>query len=230
MKRRLDQMVVVITGASAGIGRGLAEQLSAAGARLVLAARRLPRLEALNDALGGHHLCVQTDVSQPMHCQHLIDAAVRRFGRIDTLVCNAGFGVIGAAHQVDSDSMHELFATNVLGTSECIRHAVPAMLAQPHRDGYRGHVVIVSSAAARRGLPLFGAYTAMKAAQLSIAEALRVELLRGFRLWQRHPILAMAQFSAIPVFPSTHLPRPSKPHSDIFPKDLFLDIRQKFRW
>src|SRR5687767_9536752 len=94
MARRIDGMVVVITGASAGIGRAVAEDLHRRGAKLVLSARRMGKLEELNATLGGGHLCVGCDVAVTEQCRGLIERAVERFGRIDTLVCNAGFGVV----------------------------------------------------------------------------------------------------------------------------------------
>lgn len=176
MAREVRGMIVIITGASAGIGRALARELSDRGATLVLAARRRQRLERFNHQLSGRHLCVETDVSEPQHCRRLIDAAIAKFGRIDTLVCDAGFGLIRRVCELGGNELTRLLATNVLGTTECIHHAVPQMRVQPLEGGWRGQVVIVSSAAARRGLPEFGGYTATKAAQLSLAEALRVEL------------------------------------------------------
>lgn len=182
-------MVVVITGASAGIGKALAERLSAQGAKLVLAARRLDRLEGLNQALGGRHLVIATDVSRQQDCEELIRRSADHFGRIDTLVCNAGYGMVRRIQDMMRQEMLDIFATNVLGTTDCIRAAVPIMMKQAPRDGWRGQVMIVSSAAARRGLPYFGAYSATKAAQLSIAEALRVELRpRGIAVTSVHPI------------------------------------------
>src|SRR5437870_3976754 len=94
MRRGINGMVVVITGASAGIGAALARDLAARGARLVLAARRLDRLEDLNRTLGGDHLCVRADVSDPADCENLIRRAAGHFGRLDTLVCNAGYGIL----------------------------------------------------------------------------------------------------------------------------------------
>jgi short-subunit dehydrogenase len=176
MKRNLTDMVIIITGASAGIGRELAKQLSAAGTCLVLSARRVELLEELNRELGGRHLVVGADVSLPDDCRKLIDAAHSKFGRIDTLACNAGYGLVRRAHETSSDESREIFATNFFGTLDCIGAAVPLMLQQEARQGMRGQIVIVSSGAARRGLPYFGVYSATKAAQLSIAEALRVEL------------------------------------------------------
>ncbi|CAN5419164.1 SDR family oxidoreductase [soil metagenome] len=169
-------MVVVITGASAGIGAELARQLSDAGARLVLSARREERLNELNASLGGKHLVVRSDVSRDEDCQMIIARSVEQFGRIDTLVCNAGYGITRSVAKTSAEEMLAIFKTNVFGTTDCIRAAVPVMENQPPRDRYRGQIMIVSSAAARRGLPLFGAYSATKFAQLGLSEALRVEL------------------------------------------------------
>jgi short-subunit dehydrogenase len=176
MRRVLDGMVVIITGASAGIGRALAEELSRRGARLVLAARRLDRLEELNRALGSRHLCVRTDVSRREECEALIAAAVQSFGRIDTLVCNAGYGILRPVAETSPEQMQDIFQANVFGTTDCVRAAVPHMLRQETGGRWRGQVMIVSSAVARRGIPYFGAYSATKAAQLALAEAMRVEL------------------------------------------------------
>lgn len=170
-------MVVVITGASAGIGKALAEKLAARGAKLALAARRMDRLTALCATLGGDHLAIGADVSKREDCERIVTETVRRFGRIDTLVCNAGFGMVKSVVDTTPEEMQQIFAANLFGTTDCIRAAVPVMRDQQERNGWRGQIMIVSSAAARRGLPYFGPYAATKAAQLSISEALRVELM-----------------------------------------------------
>ena len=202
MRRAIDGMVVVITGASAGIGAALAEDLAPRGAKLVLAARRLDRLEAINARLGGAHLCVRCDVARPDDCERLIAACVDRFGRIDTLVCNAGYGILRKVHETTAAQMTELFQTNVFGTADCVRAAVPRMSRQPRRHGagaarWVGQVMVVSSAVARRAIPFFGAYSATKAAQLSLAEAMRVEL-RPLRIAVTtvHPIGTDTEFGA----------------------------------
>ena len=198
-------MSVVITGASSGIGRALALALARRGARLVLAARRADRLEALVTELSStsrvhadrdRPVAVPTDVADESHCRRLVDRAIAQFGgRIDTLVCNAGFGLIRPVWRTSADAMLELFRTNVLGATGCIRRAVPHMLAQERRDGTRGQFVIVSSALARRGLPQLGAYSATKASQLVLAEALRVELRgSGIAVTSVHPILTRTEF------------------------------------
>lgn len=193
--RPLRDSVVVITGASAGIGAALARELAPHGARLVLAARRLDRLEALARELKSNSLCVSTDVSHPDACASLIERAAAHFGRIDTLVCNAGFGLINPIHLTPAADVRRIIDTNILGTTECIRQAVPRMQAQEPRDGYRGQIMIVSSAAARRGLPCFGFYSMTKAAQLSIAEAARVELARHhIAVTSIHPMPTQTEF------------------------------------
>jgi short-subunit dehydrogenase len=195
MPRTLDRMNIVITGASAGIGSALARELSRAGARLVLAARRFDKLEELNQSLGGRHVSVRCDVSVPHDCEQLIALADARLGRIDTLVCNAGYGFVSPVAEMSAEQMRAIFATNVFGTTDCIRAAVEIMREQEAIDGFRGQVVIVSSAAARRGLPMFGAYSATKAAQLSLAESLRVELRgRGIAVTSVQPVGTRTDF------------------------------------
>ena len=190
-------MVVVITGASAGIGKALAERLSARGAKLVLAARRVERLEELNRQMSSRHLVLRADVARREDCQMLIDRAVERFGRIDTLVCNAGYGMYRTVVDTTPEEMRRMFATNVYGSTDCIHAALPAMLKQEPRDDWRGQVVLVSSCVARRAVPYLGAYSATKAAQLSLAEALRVELKPArVAVTSVHPIQTKTEFGA----------------------------------
>ena len=196
MRRELRDMVVVITGASAGIGRALAEALAPRGARLVLAARRADRLEQLNAALGGGHQIIPADVARPDDCERLIRQTVERFGRLDTLVCNAGYGILRPVAETSAEELRQLFQTNVFGTLDCVRPAVPVMAGQPERGGWRGQVMIVSSAAARRGLPYFGGYSATKSAQLSLAEAMRVELRpQRIAVTSVHPVGTETEFT-----------------------------------
>jgi NADP-dependent 3-hydroxy acid dehydrogenase YdfG len=195
MSRNLDGMVVAITGASAGIGKSLVEKLHARGAKLALCARRVDRLEELNKQFGGGLLCVRADVAKPSECAMFILAAAEHFGRIDTLVCNAGYGFVRTIADTTHEDMLKIFETNVFGTTDVIRAALPIMKRQPLRDDWRGQIMIVSSAAARRGLPYFGPYAATKAAQLSIAEALRVELKRDrIAVTSVHPVGTNTEF------------------------------------
>jgi NADP-dependent 3-hydroxy acid dehydrogenase YdfG len=195
VKRDPHGLVVLITGASSGIGRALAVEADAAGAKLVLAARRDDRLATLNGELGGGHFVQTCDVADPEQCRRLVEASIQHFGRIDVVVANAGYGISKPTWKQTPDEVRRLFATNVHGTHDLIHHAVPRMLEQEPVGGLKGHLVIVSSAAARRGLPFFGPYAATKAAQLSLAEALRVELAdKGVAVTSVHPVGTTTEF------------------------------------
>jgi short-subunit dehydrogenase len=195
MRRSLNEMITVITGASSGIGRALAVNLAANGGRLVLGARRLDRLQALQREIGPDHCCRRIDVSRPEDCHQIISAAVEKFGRIDTVVCNAGFGFARAFDAMSGEDVRRIFDTNLFGTIECCRSAVTIMKRQELRDGFRGQLMIVSSACALRGLPYFSLYAATKAAQLSLSEGLRIELKPfGIAVTSVHPMLCETDF------------------------------------
>jgi short-subunit dehydrogenase len=187
---------VLITGASSGIGEALARQLAAEGHVLIVAARRQDRLDALVASLAGRgHLAINADLSTEEGCKTLVDTAFARFPRIDTWVLNAGYGEMRPVAENTPDHIRAIFATNLIGTVEPIRLALPRLLKQPVVGRHRAHLVIVSSAAARRGLPYFGVYSATKAAQLSVAEALRVELRgTGIAVSTVHPVGTKTEF------------------------------------
>ena len=193
--RQINNMVVAITGASAGIGRALAVELSKRGARLALAARRTDKLNELNHELGGRHLVVPCDVADADACAAFVTQTYYYFGVLDTLVCNAGYGLLRTVVETTPAEWQAIIATNVYGTTNCIRAAVPLMLKQELRDRWRGQIMIVSSCLARRSGPDAGAYSATKAAQLSIAEALRLELdEQQIAVTSVHPIGTLSDF------------------------------------
>ena len=197
MPRQLPGMVTIITGASDGIGAALARHLAGAGGRLVLNGRRRERLEALAATLPGTHTLVAGDVADPATSTALVEAAVTTFGRLDTVVANAGYGLIRRVEDTTAADWQAILATNLLGTTHLITAALPTLRRQPVREGWRGQVMIVSSALARRGRPEAGAYSATKAAQLSIAEALRVELTEDrIAVTSVHPIATATGFVA----------------------------------
>ncbi len=193
--RELKGMTVVITGASSGIGAALARALHASGAHVVLAARRLERLQALARELPGSRV-IETDVTDPAACSALLAAVPEA----DTVICNAGYGLARTICDTTAAEWLDLLKTNLLGTTACIVAAVPQLRQRPVRDGWRGQIVIVSSALARRGRPAGGAYSATKAAQLSVAEALRVELAEdAIAVTSVHPIATDTEFTSIAV-------------------------------
>lgn len=166
--------VVAITGASAGIGRATALRLARDGAAVVVAARRQDRLEALVREIadgGGTALAVVADVTREEEMTRLVGAALERFGQLDVMVCNAGFGVEGSADDVSAEHMRRLIDVNYLGTFYAARAALPTFRRQRH-----GHLLFVSSIVGKRGVPYMGAYSATKFAQVGLAECLRAEL------------------------------------------------------
>ena len=167
--------VIAITGASAGIGRATALRLARDGAALVICARRADRLDAVAveiTSAGGQALPIVADVARVDVMNRLVARSVERFGRLDVMMCNAGFGIAGAIDDITPDQMQKLMDINYTGTYHAIRAALPLF-----RRQRSGHIIIVSSIVGKRGVPFMGAYSATKFAQVGLAECLRSELL-----------------------------------------------------
>jgi NAD(P)-dependent dehydrogenase (short-subunit alcohol dehydrogenase family) len=197
MARRIPGMGILITGASSGIGAALAAELHRRGARLALTARRAAQLDEVNTACGGGHLVLPADVADPAAAERTVQEAHARLGRLDAVVLNAGYGLARLAHETSHAEWQAILATNLLGTAAGLRAAVPLLLAQEAVDGWRGQVVVVSSGLARRAAPDTAAYSATKAAQLSLAEAARVELAdRRIAVTSVHPVRTTTPFFA----------------------------------
>ena len=164
--------VVIITGASTGIGRATAINFYRAGARLVLAARSTADLEQLAAELGGPEVALPftLDVTDPDQCQALIDRTVAHFGGIDVLVNNAGMIVSGPFEHLQPGDIERQFAVNYFGVVYCTRAALP------HLKRSRGVVLNVSSVGGFLGTPTSGAYSASKAALNNFGQSLAAEL------------------------------------------------------
>jgi short-subunit dehydrogenase len=166
--------VVAITGASAGIGRATALRLARDGAAVAICARRRERLDevaALIGQAGGQALPVVADVTRDADMTVFADETVARFGRLDVMICNAGFGIYGTIDQVTAAQMRSLLDVNYLGTYYAARAAMAIFRRQQH-----GHLIVVSSIVGKRGIPYMGAYSATKFAQVGLAEAIRGEV------------------------------------------------------
>ncbi|HEY6494815.1 MAG TPA: SDR family NAD(P)-dependent oxidoreductase [Trebonia sp.] len=166
----LDGKVVVVTGASSGIGASTARLLHAAGAHPVLAARRADRLAALSAELDGA-LAVPTDVTDPAQARDLAAAALDRHQRIDGLVNNAGASLHGPLDQVDVAEYSRILQLNVAGLLATTQAVLPAM----RKQGF-GRIVNVSSGTTRRVAVGVGAYASTKAAVNMLSGVLRQEL------------------------------------------------------
>jgi len=166
--------VIAITGASAGIGRATAIRVARDGASVAICARRRDRLDAVASeiaAAGGRALPMVADVVNEDAMRTFVTETVDRFGALDVMICNAGFGIYGAIDDITPDQMRRLMDINYFGTYYATRAALPVFRRQQH-----GHLVIVSSIVGKRGVPYMGAYSATKFAQVGMAECLRSEL------------------------------------------------------
>jgi NAD(P)-dependent dehydrogenase (short-subunit alcohol dehydrogenase family) len=172
--RPLEQQTVVITGASSGIGRCAAMHLARRGARVVLTARRGEALDDLVreiEAGGGDALAVPGDVRSEHHLHAVVEAAVARYGAIDTWVNNAAIYVQGTVEDITVEEFRQLLEVNLLGYIRGTKCA----LEQMRRQGWGG-IIHVSSILARRGAPYFSAYAASKSGLDGFTQALRAEL------------------------------------------------------
>lgn len=166
-----DQPVLVITGASSGIGSATAEAAAAAGYRLVLAARSEDKLADLASKLGGADkaIAVACDVTSWEDNERLAATALDTFGSIDAMFCNAGFGATRGWLNETPEHWRDMVLTNVLGAAYTARAAIPALKES------KGHLLLTGSIAGRRVLP-GSLYSATKFAVHAMAEALRADL------------------------------------------------------
>ncbi|MBP6772271.1 MAG: SDR family oxidoreductase [Gemmatimonadaceae bacterium] len=166
--------VVLVTGASSGIGAELARQCAAAGAHVALAARdgaRLAQVAADCRTRGGDALVLTGDVSIEADCKRLIDETVAHYGRLDTLINNAGLGASGRFDDITDLSIFEtLMRVNFLGSVWCTAYALP------HLKESRGRIVAISSLTGLTGVPKRTAYAATKHAMAGFFDSLRIEL------------------------------------------------------
>ena len=167
-----DEPVLLITGASSGIGAATARRAAEAGYRVALGARREDRLRELAEELGGDEraIAVRCDVTDWEDVQALVRAALDSFGRIDAAFANAGFGAQRGFLEESVEHWRSMVLTNVLGVALTIRATLPHLL-----ERGTGHYLITGSVAGRRALP-GSLYSATKWAVTAIGEALRSEL------------------------------------------------------
>lgn len=159
---RIDGQVVLLTGASSGIGQALAGELAHRGARLALTARSI--------APHPTHFTLAGDLTNPLFRQQLIDATLARYGRIDILINNAGVGLYQPSWQADDQAVRQMFELNLFAALHLTQLAVPGM-----RERRHGMIVNIGSIASKVTLPWFTLYSATKHALASFTDGLRME-------------------------------------------------------
>lgn len=172
MEQTLKSKVVVVTGASSGIGEATARALAARGAAVVLAARNEEKLRFLEReilAAGDQALAVKTDVEDEASVEAMVERTVGEFGALDILVNNAGLGLSGRVAELQPADLRYLFEVNLVGPLHCVRAALPHM---PRG----GRIISVSSVIGKRAIPKVGGYCATKFALNALSDALRVEI------------------------------------------------------
>ncbi len=174
MSNKIRGKVVVITGASSGLGEAAARLLSAQGATVVLGARRSDRLQSLADELsgsGGKALAVATDVTHRNQVKRLVDTAAQKFGRVDVMINNAGIMPRAPLERLTIDDWDRTIDVNIKGVLYGIAAALPHMKKQKS-----GHMIFVSSVAGHKIGPDFAVYAATKHAVRALAEGFRQEV------------------------------------------------------
>ena len=199
--RKTTPKNILLTGASSGIGEGVARALAARGDRVGLFARRADRLEQLAreiEEAGGLALALPGDVREEATIQEALQEMLATWGRLDTLIANAGVILHRPIHQQTVEEARRTLEINLLGAVTTIQTALPTLLEQGS-----GHVVGITSLAGIRGLPWAGSYSASKAGLSNYLEALRIDLEpRGIAVTDIRPGFietAMTEVSTIPM-------------------------------
>jgi len=168
---KLDGKVILVTGASSGIGRELAKQAAAKGARLGLVARRQDLLDSLVVEIGPERaVAARADVADAGQVRAAVAEVEARFGRLDAVVNNAAVGYFGSIERMPMEDLERLLRVNVMGPIQTIQAALPALKAS------RGMIVNVSSGLSKRSLPFLSAYAGTKSMLDAMSDGMRLEL------------------------------------------------------
>lgn len=173
MKSEIANKVVLITGASSGIGEATARVLAERGARVVLGARRTDRLEKLVEdirAAGGTAECRTLDVTSLEDVRGFVEFATAKFGTVDVLINNAGVMPLSPLHELKIDEWNQMIDVNIRGVLHGIAAVIPGM-----RERRSGHIINVSSIGGHQVWPTCGVYCGTKFAVIAMSEALRLE-------------------------------------------------------
>ena len=194
MRRKLNGLRVLVTGASQGIGRALVVEAAKRGCKVLAAARSQPLLDELAAevrAAGGTLETVAADITKPEDRAAMVSAATRHFGGLDVLVNNAGIGATGHFMDSEPNVLRQIFETNFFGLTETTRVFLPLL-----KQGVTPAIVNISSVVGRRALPARSLYSASKFAVAGFSEAIRAELAKdGIDVLVVSPGLTRTNFS-----------------------------------
>ena len=171
----MKDKVIIITGASSGIGKACAEVFASHGCKVMISARQTEKLEYIQFQLkhkGGEIAICTADVSKEDDCRKLITETINRFGKIDVLICNAGISMRALFETADLNVLRRIMDVNFWGTVYCSKFALPWLLKS------KGSIVGISSIAGKKGLPARSGYSASKFAMEGFLETLRTENLK----------------------------------------------------
>jgi NADP-dependent 3-hydroxy acid dehydrogenase YdfG len=186
---KIEEAVIMITGASSGIGQATARAAQQAGARVILLARRKDRLDALADG-SGKALAVACDVTQPGQIANAVRQGLARFGRIDVLINNAGQGLYAAVEEIEAADFRALLELNLIAPLMMMQAVIPPM----RRQG-AGRIINVSSGATLATYPGSAAYTSSKAGLNMLSGVARLELAEaGITVSTVYPFMTRSEF------------------------------------
>lgn len=220
MLQDLHEQVALVTGASSGIGAATARALSQRGVHVALAARRVDRLQTLSEELTrdgrSEALALACDVRNSDDVQSAVRQTLDRWGKLDILVANAGFGYRASVVDGDIARWKDMIDTNVYGLLLTLKYGVPPML-----ERNRGHVIITSSVAGRVPTLLGSAYCGSKFAATAIADVLRQEVgPQGVRVTTIEPGVVISEFQQVADYPPGILENMLKGATPLVPDDI----------
>lgn len=216
----LQGQVAIITGATSGLGQAIAEQLVLRGTHVALDGRRAERLNAFAERVKGEGhgetLVVPGDVRDPEHVQQLVRQTLDRWGKLDILVGNAGFGYRSPVIDGDIQRWKDMIDTNVYGLLLTLKYGVRPML-----ERKSGHVIVMSSTAGIQAQPGGSAYCASKFAARAISESLRQEVAsQGVRVTAIEPGVVISEFQQVAGYTPDVLPRMLQGAEPLMPIDV----------
>jgi short-subunit dehydrogenase len=223
---KLDGQVVIVTGASAGIGEAASRRLTDEGATVVISARRADRLEDVRQQIesdGGRALAIVGDITSAEDRERLVQETTREFGRIDGLVNNAGYGQRGPIELVPIEAIRQNFETNVFSLIALTQLVIPIMRRQES-----GRIVNISSVAGRIARPMSSVYDATKHALEAISDGLRGELAQfGIKVVIIEPGMIVTEFGSVADANVREMIDNSGPYKELFERSFVAIQRMR---